>query len=194
MGRAACRGAVGRALPDRVGALWHSSSTVMGQNGKFRYHWKSPRFARKVVSLCGINGGGAWESNPPTALFARHAGFEVQEAHQVPVRPRVIRRPGFPFPGKESQESHLSRLSRLSRRRVDRSTRWTHILPESCTFRQTFPLPPRPASSRRSHGPSWLPPGYSGNGFPRKSRHPHEVLSRISRMRSLRAWKSSSWK
>jgi len=90
MGRAARRGVVERALPERVGRLWHSSSTVRGKNGKFRYHWKSPRFARKVVSLCRINGGGAWESNPPTALFARHAGFEVQELpgtnghHQTP--------------------------------------------------------------------------------------------------------------
>jgi hypothetical protein len=29
-----------------------------------------------------INGGGAWESNPPGTLFTPHTGFEVQEAHQ----------------------------------------------------------------------------------------------------------------
>ena len=35
------------------------------------------------------NGGSAWESNPPTVLFARYLGFEVPEAHQVPIHSRA---------------------------------------------------------------------------------------------------------
>ncbi len=31
-----------------------------------------------------MNGGSAWESNPPARLFTRHTGFEVREGHQYP--------------------------------------------------------------------------------------------------------------
>ena len=33
-----------------------------------------------------LNGGSAWESNPPTELFTRCTGFEVREGHQCPFR------------------------------------------------------------------------------------------------------------
>ena len=29
-----------------------------------------------------MNGGSAWESNPPGTVLAPHTGFEVREAHQ----------------------------------------------------------------------------------------------------------------
>src|SRR5206468_988892 len=71
----------------------HSSITGEAQFGKPLHFWKSGPKCPVVVSLDGINGGGAWESNPPIRLFAGHAGFEVQEAHQVPVRPPGISHP-----------------------------------------------------------------------------------------------------
>src|SRR6185295_11684697 len=58
----------------------HSSITAAPQFGKPLHLWKSAPFRPIVISLYPTNGGGAWESNPPTVLFARHAGFEVQEA------------------------------------------------------------------------------------------------------------------
>jgi len=36
-----------------------------------------------------INGGSAWESNPPGTLFTPHTGFEVQETHQRPAHFRT---------------------------------------------------------------------------------------------------------
>jgi hypothetical protein len=36
-----------------------------------------------------INGGGAWESNPPGTLFTPHTGFEVQTAEKCEVRELV---------------------------------------------------------------------------------------------------------
>src|SRR3989442_16039866 len=65
----------------------HSSITGSARFGKTLHFWKTAPNGSIVVSPYGVNGGGAWESNPPTVLFARHAGFEVQEAHQVPVHP-----------------------------------------------------------------------------------------------------------
>jgi hypothetical protein len=32
-----------------------------------------------------INGGSAWESNPPNGLLTRYTGFEVRESHQCPI-------------------------------------------------------------------------------------------------------------
>jgi hypothetical protein len=55
----------------------NSSITVEGRFGKSLHFWKPAPKRGFVVSLYAIYGGGAWESNPPTVLFARHAGFEA---------------------------------------------------------------------------------------------------------------------
>ena len=56
----------------------HSSITAARHNGTVLYQRKHPPTRPVVVSLDAVNGGGAWESNPPIRLFAGHAGVEGQ--------------------------------------------------------------------------------------------------------------------
>jgi hypothetical protein len=39
-------------------------------------------YSEKIEKL---NGGSAWESNPPERLLTPHTGFEVREDHQCPI-------------------------------------------------------------------------------------------------------------
>jgi hypothetical protein len=58
---------------------------LLSECPKQREHKESKDYAflqHNLLKLLKINGGRAWESNPPGTVLAPHTGFEVREPHQ----------------------------------------------------------------------------------------------------------------
>ena len=64
---------------------------MLSQNRKVPFrHGCVPRSRESGGAKKREIGGSAWESNPPTTLFAPHQGFEVLGDHQAPVHSRLV--------------------------------------------------------------------------------------------------------
>ena len=57
-----------------------------GHKSGHNFRFKGERVGGRKPMACAkclkLNGGSAWESNPPGRVLAPHTGFEVREAHQ----------------------------------------------------------------------------------------------------------------
>ena len=94
---------------------WHNRvATSQTRRGFGLAHTEPPKPLGRCYDSNNTYGGNVWESNPPTEVLARRAGFEDQWGHQTPSAPDSLDSRGV-------RPDHLSAMNR--RREICRNLR-----------------------------------------------------------------------